>query len=215
MRYTLAVLTHNDARHLEDCLASFRRFVNPEPATSVLVIDGPVDPGFQRANDAGIDTVDIIVPQGGFCQATRALWCLAAALPNEWVFWLEGDFLFTRPVDLVAIARTLDRHPDLAQMSLMRNAANSEETAAGGLVPLHPDWFQWHTDFMSQQTYWTTNPALTRASLMREHDWPLTPRCEGVFTAQLKDARAGTRFGVWGSGEPWVQHVGVRNGIGY
>lgn len=147
------------------------------------------------------------------------------------VFWLEHDFLITRMVNLDELALVLDREPKLAQMALMRDAVNAEEKAAGGLFESRPGQYEprmtkgesyWlDTDritkmheWLEHRAYLTTNPSLMRRDFMAAHPWPDYPeRCEGRFGIDL--VSAGYTFGVWGRGEPWCSHVGVRTGDGY
>lgn len=159
------------------------------------------------------------------------------------VFWLEHDFTFARPVDLRELAAVLDGEPDIAQMALMRNAASDEERAAGGLYELRADQYEqryscrWCGDrdgnraswceagcgrdynamfpWLRHRSYFTTNANLMRRQFMVENPWPNDglPQCEGRFGIAL--VKSGYSFGVWGSGEPWTEHFGIRSGFGY
>lgn len=216
MTYTLAVLTHGSAPDLAPCLESFKQFVHPQPATTLLVVDGPSEEGLRHATDEGhwFDEITYLEPTG-FCGATEELWDLASRSANEFVFWLEGDFLFNRIVDIEEIAIVLNERPDIIQMSLLRNAVNAKEVAAGGLVRAYPEWFTHEAGYMTQRTYWTTNPSLFRRETSAIWKWPLSPECEGLFAHHLKQAIPEVKFGVWGNGEIWVTHIGQRSGFGY
>ena len=50
----------------------------------------------------------------------------------DFVFWLEHDFVFVKPLDLAPLMEVLDAHPTLAQMQLMRGAVNEREKRMGG-----------------------------------------------------------------------------------
>jgi glycosyltransferase involved in cell wall biosynthesis len=220
VKYRLAVLTHGDAATLEESLASFTELVRPLPDETVLVIDGPTEEGLALLDDDRFRHVRSVEPQGGFCAATRELWEESAGTGVDFVFWLEADFLFERTVNLELLAATLRANPELVQMSLMRGPANSTEHAAGSLVAAYPDSFQMHFDYaarryMSQRLYWTTNPSLIPLELMSARSWPDGPSCEGVFTHQILRDLPKARFGVWGHGESWIRHLGVRDGSGF
>lgn len=172
----------------------------------------------------GADHIDPLPHRRGFGGAIQAGW---DALPagTEWVFHLEDDFVFNRPVPLDDMATVLRVRPELVQMALRRQPWNDEERAAGGIVEAHPNDFEdrfgqgpplWESAWLEHRRFFTTNPCLYRASLT-ERGWPQVPRSEGVFTHQLL-ADPEVRFGYWGarSTDPWVHHIGdVRTGTGY
>lgn len=233
MRYALALLTHGDAAPLARTLSSFREMVSPDPDALVVCYDGATLYGNGSPKlPPLVGAVATIVTTGkpsGFCAATRKLWSVAAAVEDvDYVFWLEHDFEFLRPVDLRALATPLTIDPYLAQMALMRNAVNEKERAAGGLfesrrddyVParLEDGWedivpggdLRW----LLHRSYFTTNPSLMRRSFMASRPWPeYEQQCEGLFGVDL--VASGYAFAAWGEGEPWVSHHGVRTGFGY
>jgi hypothetical protein len=203
MDYTLLVLTHGKSPTLDGTLASFLEHVLPAPTESLVVCDGP-GPG-QSLSET----------QLGFCEATRRAWAIAAEAPTSHVFWLEHDFRFDRDVDLAELAAVLDVDRELAQMALLRQPVNEAERAAGGLVESRPGQFELQDGlWMRQRSFFTTNPSLMRTTFMLGNPWPAYPdQCEGRFGIDLIER--GYAFGMWGAGEPWVSHFGVRDGFGY
>lgn len=168
-------------------------------------------------------------PRQGFGGAIRAAWThLAAHSAARFVFHLEQDFTFRRPVDLAALAAVLDSHPYLVQMALVRQPWNAEEHAAGGVIERAPQAYTARTDevghaWLEHRLFWTTNPSLYRATLLPT-GWPTGDRSEGMLTLRLVDrgspeaAGDQTRFGYWGrlGDGPWVDHIGQeRRGHGY
>lgn len=165
----------------------------------------------------------------GFGGAIRAAWERLAKLSDaDWVFHLEQDFTFNRDVDLGEVVEVMEDNPHLAQMALRRQPWNAEETAAGGVIQLHPDAYEERRDdrgrrWLEHGLFFTTNPCLYRMELCRR-GWPDGQHSEGVFTRDLlnsggPDIYPGQgRFGYWGgrdSGE-WVEHIGqTRAGHGY
>ncbi len=222
MRYRLIVLTHGgDAQTpmLRDTLGSFEELVTPQPSEKWLIEDGDRKgwefPGFKRVSTG---------EEGphGYCAACEVGWEIAAEPGVDFVYWLEYDFLHERPVNLMLLAWVLLKHSEVAQMSLMRQEWNEVEVTAGGVVKASPDRFiPKRTDgarggrhsWLEQGIYWTTNPSLFRRGVAEEVEWPTEERCEGRMTIALR--RRGYSFGVWGSGESWVRHVGERTGHGY
>lgn len=235
MRYRLAVLTHGHGTTLPGTLTSFAAQVTPPPADVVIHSDGS-DAGrrsYAFAAQLGCDVTlsDSFAPQG-FCRSTWHLWREAAQGDHDYVLWLEHDFEFTRPVDLRELATVLDLHPALAQMALMRDAANPAEVAAGGLYELRRDHYVerettitdpaddspepgfWTAPWLEHTAYFTTTPSLMTRRFMADNPWPAYPeQCEGRFGIDL--AHRDRTFGVWGDGTPWVRHTGQRSGFGY
>lgn len=168
--------------------------------------------------------------RSGFGGAIRNAWkILAARSGAPFVFHLEDDFVFRRPVNLDALAAVLDQRPHLAQLAFRRQAWNPAEIAAGGVVEQHPgDYTEvaapelapvlgFEPRWLEHRRYFTTNPSLYRSAL-RDRRWPTGSRSEGRFSAELFKDPA-TRCGLWGgfeSGREWVHHIGhERIGTGY
>ena len=223
VNYTLILITHGDAPTLGHTLESFAEMVTPAPTERICCIDGegslpPIEP-------LGAWEIHAGRTQEGFCVNTRRAWNIVNSL-DGYVFYLEHDFEFTRPVDLTHLAGVLDENPQLAQMALMRDAVNAEEKAAGGLYESRPGQYEprltdlpftsefTQVPWLEHRSYFSTNPSLMTAEFMRRNPWPDYPeRCEGLFGIDLLER--GYRFGVWGTGEPWVRHIGQRTGTGY
>ncbi len=161
----------------------------------------------------------------GFGGAIRYAWeWLRAHGSGTYIFHLEDDFTFRRPVPVDVMAKVLDRNPKLAQLALRRQPWNDEERDAGGIVEAHPQDFGERTewidfaavDWLAHRRFFTTNPCLYRFDLIVAHEWPEGEHSEGRFGISLLGA--GMIFGYFGkrsSGE-WVEHHGhVRVGTGY
>jgi hypothetical protein len=237
MRYRLVLLTHGrDFEPLKRTLRSFWINVQPQPNEISVVYDGASIPSRL------IDGLEQYFPQMsakvagdgqvGFCDATNAAWESGSAGDGdapEYVFHLEHDFVFHRAIHLAYLANVLAAYPEMAQISLMRQPCNPLEEEAGGVVDFYgretfekadyvvTDDIRFHSEkhfpYLVHHHYFTTNPSLMRREFMAEHSWPNGPACEGVFGLELRNA--GFCFGVWGDGEPWIEHIGKRNGKGY
>ena len=156
----------------------------------------------------------------GFSGAIAEGWRQALETGADWVFHLELDFTFARPVPLERMIRVLTEHSYLVQMSLKRQPWNEEEKDAGGIVECCPDDFTQRTDrgdvWTEQRRYFTTNPSLYPAALCNL-GWPKEGESEGRFTHRLL-ADPDARFGIWGPkfDPPAVEHIGAeRQGTGY
>lgn len=194
MKYRLICLTHGENHEvLARTLASFADRVQPEPTDRVLIRDEPA---------------------GGFCVASGRAWDAAITEGVNYVFWLEHDFIFQRHVDLRTLAEKLEADTQLAQMSLMRTASSVDEMNAGGLYELRKGEYEERGGWLEHRSYFTTTPSLMRRQFMVENRWPTYPSgCEGRFGIDL--LARGYTFGVWGDGQPWVEHIGQRTGFGY
>ena len=247
MRYALAMLSHGKSETSRPCLESFLRHVTPKPSVAIALHDGdgeayrPIEIVTERVHDGWLAhgwKVAINTQPEGFCRATGSLWRLAVARAAEEecdrVFWLEHDFVFTRPLDLRPLSHVLGANPQLAQMALMRGPVNKQEVAAGGLVESRggvdggtyvskvstwgigtPGSPREMYDWLEHSAYFTTNPSLMRIGFMRDLPWPLQyeRECEGRYGLDLVEK--GFTFGVWGEGDPWVDHIGHRDGKGF
>lgn len=230
----IALLVMTDGR--ADCIArtieSATANLDPTSAISELWIhDDSTDPAYRAWLRERFWTFNIIGPpdgagRSGFGGAIRSAWStLSGRSRADFVFHLEDDFTFRRPVPIRAMAAVLDRQPHLVQLALRRQPWNAEEAAAGGIVEQHPDdyteclehWPDGPT-WLEHRRFFTTNPSLYRRSLILDHDWPEGVNSEGRFGIGLLAEHPDWRFGFWGSrdsGEA-VEHIGhVRAGVGY
>ena len=214
--YRLVVMT-NGRPCLRETLEAWRQWVTPQP-TSVFVHD---DGGEALEWGGGTPWANVdywhepISPSIGFCRSVVRAWVGALHAGPEWIFWLEDDLLVRRKVDLHELAAVLSAERELAQMALMRQAVNDEEIAAGGCFQLRRELYDVHEGWLRSRTNFSTTASLMRRAFMLEN--PMPPwyfgSCEGRYSIDLLDA--GFAFGVWGGGEPWIEHIGQRAGHGY
>lgn len=225
MRYRLIVITDGRPGLLEETLRAFLARVSPRPS-AVSVIDDSGDEWYRRYLE---DLLPEAFPDGthlvshpvrrGFCETVADGWQHAANPGVEWVYWLEDDFVHRRPVDLRDLAYVLERQPQVAQMALYRNSVSPEEKRVGGYIRQNPaDYARRGSGtaaWLEHRRHWTTNPSLFSRSIPAAYAWPTVEFCEGHFGFELREGRPETTFGIWGTGEPWVEHVGERVGAGY
>jgi hypothetical protein len=200
------------------------------PISKKVIVDDSGDAMYRRwLDDTYADRYDIHhhASRLGFCRTWRHAHSLATDT-SPFVFLLEDDFLFRRPVNLYELVEVLGQRPHLAQISLVRQPWNDEEKAAGGLLQGRKGELR-HFELGEQGIHWTegrlwftTNPSVTRRSALTA--WGEGPECEGKLTQHLLEngfadvAPADVSFGYWGhlSDDPWVWHIGdERTGTGY
>jgi hypothetical protein len=171
----------------------------------------------------------------GFDGAYRQVWSIGRATRSEFVFVVEDDFLFNGTVPIHDMQWILNLRPCLAQVALLRQPWNEHEKAAGGIVEMHPDWYQerlatLHSNghnlgWLEHTVCFTTNPFLARTEVMqRGPDWPTGPDSEGRFGFDIRREGFGSidgedvRFSYLGrkGDAPRVNHIGhVRTGSNY
>lgn len=173
--------------------------------------------------------------RSGFGGAIRRAWqFLGHSSTADYVFHLEDDFTFNRPVNLDHLTEVMQAVPELAQMALRRQPWNDAERAAGGVIEQHPDSYVRQSTsaaaggfhhWLRHDRFFTTNPCVYRRRVppavrggVREdvNTWPSGLESEGRYGIRLR--QHGYSFGFWGVREqtPWVEHIGVeRIGNGY
>lgn len=148
----------------------------------------------------------------GYIDSMRRKWeYLSKRARGDYIFATEDDFIYDRPVDLAPMLETLRENPGLAQIALLRGAYYAREHEAGGVLESlsTPIELVNHRDypFVRHRDHWTANPALFRKAITKTA-WPRSKSSERLFgDALLRDKDVA--FAYWGSGEPWVTHIGA------
>lgn len=156
----------------------------------------------------------------GFGGALNRAWRHVAAGSEPFLFDLEDDFDFMRPVELNPIIDVMIWHPYVVQMALRRQPVAEIERAAGGVVQQWPEaytevhWKEWR--WLEHRLFLTTNPSLWRKSRCA-HGWPTGEHSEADYSAQTfqNPTLYSAYWGALESGEA-VHHTGSeRKGHGY
>lgn len=226
MSVALLVMTDGRGELLERTLASAATNL-VGPISRAVIHDDSADPHYRAWLLRTFPSFEVYSTgqRSGFGGAIRSAWRYLAATADQdtarFVFHLEDDFTFNKPVPLTRLAYVLDRRPALVQLALRRQPWNDTERAAGGIVECNPDAYtEEHLGgltWLEHRLFFTTNPSLYRRSLTWR-GWPEGAHSEGRFGLGIVNEDPDARFGYWGardSGE-WVTHVGdVRAGTGY
>jgi hypothetical protein len=149
-----------------------------------------------------------------FTEGMQAMWTyLRKRAKGDYIFAVEDDFTYERPVDLGEMIAVLRREPGLAQMALLRDPY-PVELERGGILGWPLGDFTFHDGWFSHRLFFTLNPTLIRRALTARV-WPSGRHSETLFGRELlRDPN--TRVAFWGSGDEWIRHMGaVRAGTGY
>lgn len=207
-----AVFTCGRRDYLERTLASYREQVTGP--TRTVIFDDAGDAAF---TDWLYTLPDVSVASWGrnrgFTRSINLAWMwLVRHAVEPWVFHLEEDFTFDRPVDLTDLVEVLAGDETLDQIALLRHPFFPREHRAGSIIAEHPDAYTDAGTHLAHQLVFTTNPSVYRRDLCHA-GWPQQSSSEKAFTrARVADGR---HFAYWGQGEPWVTHIGdQRHGVG-
>jgi hypothetical protein len=203
---TLLIRGHGRWGYLESAIQSLKatgawyRFDR-----TVLSLDNCLPPEWQLP----FDEVLMLPSRSGLSANLKQGWETAA--DDDWVFDTEEDFeILDCPLEDMMM--TMDAHPHVANMVLMRQPVSMEEHRAGGVLGgqhlqgtyiAHPGWIE------HKAGYWL-NPGLVRGSLLKA----LIPSVEWSLTIQCLDR--GLSFGYWGgvTDPPRCIHIGDEGGMG-
>lgn len=156
----------------------------------------------------------------GYTDSVRRLWRYVDARVSEpFVFMVEDDFIYDRPVDLAPLLQVLRRQPLVRQIALLRGPCYPRELEGDGILGWPREKFTARdagTDRarLEHRLFWTMNPSLFARSVVQT-PWPARVSSERAFgDALLRDPKA--RFAFAGDGEPWITHIGeVRSSDAY
>lgn len=257
MSYRLALLVFTDGRLglLEKTMASFDKLLRlPNDTyewTMRLLTDDSGDKEYMKhlhkvfgstqlkSGNQVFSQINHHFKRIGFCASIAEAW---RNVPKDidFVFHLEDDFELRDEIHLQDFIDVLNQDDKLAQVSLVRQAWNQQEKAAGGLIQAHPGHYeQWYTDsrllekdrrqetvvrdgvrwrkipWLRHRRCFTTNPSLYPRRIV-DRGWPVEDQCEGKFSIRLlQDEYV---FAAYGELDdlPRVIHIGnQRIGGGY
>jgi hypothetical protein len=147
----------------------------------------------------------------GYTNSMRALWKYLRKTDATHLFLTEDDFLIDRDVDIEAMASTLDAEPQLAQLALLRHPCYPAEMDPATILGHPRDAFtERRSDgvaWLEHRRFFTVNPTLIPRWLLA-WPWPKGLHSEAVFGRSLFRYRKDVCAAFWGSGEPWISHIG-------
>lgn len=226
----ILIFTDGRGSCLRRTVASMQEAWGAEPVDGVCIVNDSADPKYADWLNQEYAAYERIhhKERRGFAGAIQSGWSWAA--DADYVFHLEDDFLFNKPIDVTGMIAVLENNPDVVQMALLRQPVNDIEASAGGLMQMWPDEYveksaplmAFGSDY-DREVYWvehrlffTTNPCFYRGGLT-SRGWPDAPDSERKFTNLLLEGSA-NRFAFYGRKfeAPRVHHIGdERVGTGY
>lgn len=208
---------------------------------ALLDVDEATAKGAPEALSVYADEVLVTGGASGVDGAIRAAWAhLRSRSSLDYVFHLEEDFTFNVTLDLDFMVSVLDRlGPSCRQLALKRQPWFTSELRAGDMLGRF-DWRLFedvtvavpateatpperrvgaldHVRVSRHRLFWTANPCLYSADLIRRFDWPTGARSERRF-GELVLAEEGAFCAYLGHhlDPPLVEHIGgERTGIRY
>lgn len=109
----------------------------------------------------------------GLSGSIRSLWAAARLYDVDYIFHVEEDFTFNRPIDIESLIDIIDLNEDkIAQIALKRQPCNPAEIEAGGFMQQDPDSYSlYHSSyknnhvfreawFVTHRNFFTLNPCL-------------------------------------------------------
>lgn len=152
----------------------------------------------------------------GMAAAVRTAWQTAIGTTARYVFHLEEDFVLTSPVDVRAMVRTMDKHPELAQLVLKRQPWSDEEKNAGGQIEVAPSEFEDRHGFVEHRRLFSFNPSLVRVEACEKalNDGESDGLEAGVTQTLIRE---GYLFAFWGTRDdpPRCEHIGEHRSPDY
>lgn len=204
MNVMLLVIYDGRADYLDKCLASVEENLQYPFRNKIIVND---------SGDAKTKIVDgwscLFHPQRrGFVAAINSGWNIARQSTTDYIFHLEQDFTFNKPVNIPAMIKVLEANPHLAHLVLRRQPWNADEIAAGTMGGFEDSTVctDGKNTWTKHEHWYSTNPALVPRSTF-ERTFPAGS--EVAFGAEL--VADGQKFAFWGSPDdpPRVTHIGV------
>lgn len=207
-KWTLVVMGHGRWPYLTAATTGWSASLDIEEFDrTILALDGcehapsPVSHHFTHTVTTGPER------KGLTANMAQALGALTPE--DDWVFWVEEDFLI-RDAPLDAMADTLEANPHVANMVLLRQPWGAHEIAAGSVYDAQPYDLVDRGGWLEHEGGFWLNPFVARASFLRT----LQAGVESDLTAQC--LARGMTFGYWGGrdDEPRCQHIGFSGGMG-
>lgn len=184
---------------------------------SRTIVDDSGDPAYAAHLDAEYPTFDRIhhPERRGLGNAVETAWKTALDSDAAFVWHQEEDFTIDEPVDVPAMAETLDQWSNLAQLSLKRQPVNATEVTAGGYMQVEPARYANAEKWVDHDVCFSLNPSLIPRSVIESCVDAEMMLVERPITDYL--LKQGLRFGVWGSIEdpPRVTHIGTTRSPGW
>lgn len=215
---TVAVTVIDDGRpqYLRQTVESIKKYV--APYDTMILIEDSGETTYNAVLEGAYPEFDEQVyhfTRRGLAGAVRSAWETAMKYDVDFVWHHEGDFTVNEPVSLTDLEWMLLTHPQLAQVSLKRQAVNDAESAAGGFIQTSPHEYHQCDGYVEHQRLFTFNPCLIPREVVEVCLGTPRDGLERGFTQTLLDH--GYSFGIFGTVDdpPRVTHIGTSRALGW
>lgn len=233
MNRNIAVLIFTDGR--KECFLrtfqSFKKNVTASRISYKIIIDDSNDPNYASWLDINYshdaDRIEHHKERLGFGGTIRDTWYKLNKIAGiyDYIFHLEDDFIFNRPINLDDLILILEKNPNMAQVCLLRQPWNQNEINAGGVWQQFPDCFiEKSVDspngkiyYLSHKQWFSTNPSVY-PKWVASLGWTEGPNSEETFWNKKLLPKPLLTCSYFGSkaDPPAVSHIGSgRMGIEY
>jgi hypothetical protein len=168
----LLITTNGRKQYIVPTIDSWKNFIEKHVDKKIITDDSgnPEYRQWLRDTFPDFEVVALGEQNMGFSHLLKT-WTTSLEFKSEYILLLEDDFLLLEDIDLEYILNTLDKNPNLLQMTLKRQAWSNEEVAAGGMIEriYKEDKFIQHDGWFTQREFFTTNPSFININRLREH----------------------------------------------
>lgn len=217
MKIALIVFTDGRRQYIHDTIVSAEQLLKGPIGPKIIFDDSGSEENHQWLKDNFPEfDVSYKKTRQGFGGAINSAWDHSKKYEFDYLFHLEDDYLFNREIPLESMVEVLRYNPNVYQMALRRQAWNTEEINAGGVIERWPEEFHQQDGWISHRRWFTSNPSLYRRSLIEEREYPTAKDAEGWFSISLINSSPEVQFGYWGqkTDPPWVTHTGIQRSVG-
>jgi hypothetical protein len=203
MNYMLAIAaTSRSPEDLEELLPSTIGRLHPGPSKLVIYDDGRGCEAEEmlRAGALHYGSASAVMIAGNrrpVADPLGRLWKLVAAQSEPFALVMSDGWRFVRSVTVTDAAYVLERQ---RQLRALRFVARGHEPVN---LPMSRRRGSGAVAWITEETGLLETPTLIRTELARSFPWPKRGGA-GELEAGVRASLPGSMFGMWGTGDPWV-----------
>lgn len=215
MNILLGIIDNKRPEYLDACINSLSEKIKYSFYKKIIIDDSGDINYSNRLNQLYSNDFHIISHQNnkGLSGSIRTLWDYSLINSVDYIFHVEGDFLFNKEIDISYMVKVFDYQKNLAQISLKRQPVNIDEINHGGFMEMNPESYedkyieQLNYNFTEHRNFFTLNPSLYPLWVVKlgwETGWGEKEFAERLFlNPEVKCGYFGKKID-----EPLVHHIG-------